>query len=49
MKPSIPDAAPTGWTRRIGWLILIWLVSVLALGVLAGVFRVMMTAAGLTR
>ncbi len=36
------------WPRRIGWLLLIWLASVLALAVVAGVIRVVMTAAGLT-
>jgi len=37
------------WTQRVGWLILIWLASVLALAALAGVFRVLMGWAGLTR
>jgi Protein of unknown function (DUF2474) len=34
--------------RRIGWLVLIWAMSVLSLGVVAGLFRVLMTLAGLT-
>jgi len=34
--------------RRIGWLFLIWAASVLALGVAAGLFRGLMTLAGLT-
>jgi Protein of unknown function (DUF2474) len=34
--------------RRVGWLFLIWAVSVLALGLVAVVFRMLMTLAGLT-
>lgn len=37
-----------GWTKRIGWLVLIWLVSVGALGIVAMIFRFMMKSAGLT-
>ncbi|HMJ40828.1 MAG TPA: DUF2474 domain-containing protein [Pseudolabrys sp.] len=36
------------WLRRAGWLVLIWAASVLALGVVAGLFRMLMTLAGLT-
>jgi hypothetical protein len=36
------------WLRRVGWLVLIWAVSVLALGLVAGLFRMLMTLAGLT-
>jgi hypothetical protein len=41
------DGAQT-WLRRVGWLILIWASSVLALGVVAGLFREVMNLAGLT-
>lgn len=44
-------AAPTALQiqlRRVGWLILIWALSVLTLGVVAVLFRGMMTLAGLT-
>jgi len=34
--------------RRVGWLVLIWALSVMALGILAGLFRELMTLAGLT-
>jgi hypothetical protein len=34
--------------RRVGWFILIWAASVLALGIVASVFRALMTLAGLT-
>lgn len=36
------------WPRRIGWLVLIWAASVAALGVVATLFRMAMTLAGLT-
>jgi hypothetical protein len=36
------------WLRRSGWLIAIWTISVLALGVAALLFRVLMSFAGLT-
>lgn len=36
------------WMRRIGWFTLIWATSVLALAVVALVFRMAMNAAGLT-
>jgi hypothetical protein len=36
------------WLRRIGWLVLIWTGSVLALAAIALVFRGLMTSAGLT-
>jgi hypothetical protein len=36
------------WLRRVGWLVLIWAAGVLALGIVAGLFRVLMTLAGLT-
>lgn len=39
---------PTSWPKRIGWLILIWAASVLALGAVAIVFRLLMNLAGLT-
>ncbi|MCP1495551.1 hypothetical protein J2Y86_000258 [Pseudomonas migulae] len=36
------------WSRRLGWLVLIWLGSVLALGVVAGTLRLLMHAAGMS-
>jgi hypothetical protein len=35
------------WLRRVGWMALIWAGGVLALAVVALVFRGLMTAAGL--
>lgn len=43
------DTAPRpSWLKRVGWLVLIWAVSVAALGVVALLFRLVMKAAGLT-
>jgi Protein of unknown function (DUF2474) len=36
------------WWYRVGWLVLIWAASVAALGIVALVFRLVMSAAGLT-
>ncbi len=36
------------WARRIGWLILIWSVSLIALAVVAALLRTLMNFAGLT-
>jgi len=35
------------WVKRVGWLILIWTLSVLALGIVAGLLHVVMSLAGL--
>ena len=43
-----PSAGAQTWLRRVGCLVLIWAASVLALGVVAGLFRVVMNLAGLT-
>ncbi|MHC8308478.1 DUF2474 domain-containing protein [Pseudomonas sp. GT1P32] len=39
---------PARWYRRLGWLVLIWFGSVLALGVVAGALRLLMHAAGMS-
>jgi len=36
------------WLQRVGWLVLIWTASVLALAVVALIFHVAMSLAGLT-
>lgn len=38
--------APNGW-QRLGWFMLIWLASVLALGVVAGLLRLLMYGLGM--
>jgi hypothetical protein len=43
-----PSAGVQTWLRRVGWLVLIWAASVLALGIVASVFRALMMLAGLT-
>lgn len=45
MSEEIPQRA--SWWRRIGWLIVIWIVSVASLGVVALLLRLLMTAAGM--
>jgi len=42
------DPGRTSWPRRIGWLLALWALGVLALGLVAGLLRLLMTAAGLT-
>lgn len=36
------------WVKRIGWLFLIWLLSVATLGIAAYLLRLIMTAIGMT-
>lgn len=45
---AAPSQAPASWPKRIGWLVLIWTASVLALGAVALAFRLLMNLAGLT-
>jgi hypothetical protein len=46
---SISDKAPHApWWKRLGWLLLIWALSVAALGAVALLLRAAMRAAGLT-
>jgi Protein of unknown function (DUF2474) len=46
--PDDARAKRPSWVRRFGWLVLIWILSVLALGLVAGLMRLMMSLAGLT-
>lgn len=43
-----PSVGAQTWLRRVGWLVLIWAASVMALGAIAVLFREMMNLAGLT-
>ncbi|MGK3143535.1 DUF2474 domain-containing protein [Pantoea sp. C2G6] len=45
MKNHTEPKAP--WWKRVMWLVFIYAASVLALGVVASLFRMMMTAAGM--
>lgn len=42
-----PGAAWRMWCKRVGWLLLIWTLSVAALGVAAGLMRLFMHALGM--
>jgi hypothetical protein len=47
MRASSSRQVPL-WLRRVGWLVALWAVSVGALGVVALILRLLMSAAGLT-
>lgn len=53
MDGNTPLAASTPrgrhWWRRVGWLCALWLAGVLAVGMIALLFRAVMAAVGLTR
>ncbi len=40
--------APASFKKRLGWLVLIWAISVASLGLLAGAMKLIMNAVGLT-
>jgi len=42
------SSTDSSWLKRVGWLIVIWALSVLALGVVAFAIKKFMTAAGMT-
>ncbi len=42
------DAGKPSWPKRIGWLVGLWILGVAALGLVAGLLRLLMNAAGLT-
>ncbi|EEQ07815.1 MULTISPECIES: DUF2474 domain-containing protein [Yersinia] len=44
-SPTEPRRAP--WWQRLGWMLIIWCGSVLALLAVSMLFRMMMTAAGM--
>lgn len=46
--PPQIDPPPVSWWRRVGWLVFIWAASVAALAVAAGLFRLLMSAAGMS-
>jgi hypothetical protein len=45
--PLLRAAMRPSWLRRLGWLLVIWLASVLSLGLVAAALRLAMSAAGL--
>jgi hypothetical protein len=40
--------APGPWYKRVGWLVVIWMGSVVSLGVVAEALRMLMHAAGMS-
>ncbi|MGO4154450.1 DUF2474 domain-containing protein [Cupriavidus sp. YAF13] len=42
-----PDGPPRPWLKRLGWMVLIWVASVAALGVAALLLRLLMRLAGM--
>lgn len=48
MREPPDDSARVSWAKRIGWLIVFWIMGVAALGVVAALLRLLMNAAGLT-
>ena len=48
LLPARRDGAPS-MLGKVAWLVAIWLASVAALGLVAGVLRVLMSVIGLTR
>ena len=47
MAAHLSSGTPT-LLRRVGWLVLIWAASILALGIVASVLKALMMFAGLT-
>jgi hypothetical protein len=47
--PDRPPAPPASLARRLGWMALLWLGSVAALGLVALLLRALMAAAGMQR
>ena len=47
MAGAAGEDRPRTWLRRIGWLLLIWAVSVAALGLVAWLLKGVMRAVGL--
>jgi len=48
MPTSRDDPDKSSWPKRIAWLLGLWLLGVAALGLVAGLLRLLMGAAGLT-
>jgi len=48
MRNNASGPNPGGWGKKLGWFILLWAASVLALGGVAYIFRILMRAVGLS-
>ncbi|KAB8044591.1 DUF2474 domain-containing protein [Janthinobacterium aquaticum] len=49
MKRQYLEKPPLLWPKRLCWLLLIWLGSVMALGAAAGLLRLLMHGIGMSR
>ena len=47
-QPAKPATPPRRWSKRIGWLLLIWVASVAALAFVALLLKLVMRGAGMT-
>lgn len=46
-KVDTPPGKGRVWAKRVGWLVLIWALSVIALGLVAGAMRLFMHSLGM--
>ncbi|AJJ63988.1 Protein of uncharacterised function (DUF2474) [Yersinia aldovae] len=46
-SPHAAEQVKAPWWKKVGWLVVIWCASVLALLAVSMLFRMMMTAAGM--
>ncbi len=46
-KATTDKSIHSPWWKKIGWMVTIWLGSVLALFAVSSIFRLLMTAAGM--
>ncbi|BBE10347.1 MAG: Protein of unknown function (DUF2474) [Glomeribacter sp. 1016415] len=47
-QPPVSKPNLSGWSKKLGWFIGLWAISVLALGAVAYLFRILMHAVGLS-
>ncbi|MCC8381618.1 MULTISPECIES: DUF2474 domain-containing protein [unclassified Xenorhabdus] len=45
--PQIENRNDSRWYKKLGWMITIWLASVLSLGIVATLFKLLMYSAGM--
>ncbi|WP_340609579.1 DUF2474 domain-containing protein [Xenorhabdus bharatensis] len=45
--PQIENRSDSRWYKKLGWMITIWLASVLSLGIVATLFKLLMYSAGM--
>lgn len=47
IKATTESASHSPWWKKLGWMCIIWLGSVMALFAVSSIFRLLMTAAGM--